>query len=87
MLYDYIIIYDYKTEGKKEGNTTACHRDSTIKRTLCTLFTPRSFIVVHIGTNVHLFEYTLQRCPYKGTIVYIFTLYFVYVVCTVHGTQ
>ncbi len=29
MLYDYIIIYDYKTEGKrerkKERNITACH--------------------------------------------------------------
>ncbi len=31
---------------------------------------------------MHLFEYKLQRCPYKGTIVYI-----LYVVCTVHGTQ
>ncbi len=30
MLYEYIIIYDYKTEGKKEGNTTACHWNSKI---------------------------------------------------------
>ncbi len=36
---------------------------------------------------MHLYE--LQRCLYKGTIVYIFHIVyiFVYVVCTVHGTQ
>ncbi len=31
---------------------------------------------------MHLYEYKLQRCFYKGTIVYI-----LYVVCTVHGTH
>ncbi len=25
---------------------------------------------------MHLFEYKLQRCPYKGTIVYIFKIVF-----------
>ncbi len=60
MLYDYIIIYDYKTEGKKERQQ------------------------VHIGTNVHLFEYKLQRCFYKGNIVYIFHI--VFCVCCVYST-
>ncbi len=32
----------------------------SLKGHLCTLFTPRSFIVVHIGTNVHLFEYVTK---------------------------
>ncbi len=72
MLYDYIIIYDYKTEGRKKEMQQLVTGIVPLKGHLCTLFTPRSFIVVHIGSNVHLFEYTLQRCPYKGTIVYIF---------------
>ncbi len=45
---------------------------------------PRSFIVVHIGTNMHLFEYKLQRCPYKGTVVYIFHI--VFCVCCMYST-
>ncbi len=55
-----------------------------LKGHLCTLFTPRSLIVVHIGTNVHLFEYKLQRCPSKGTIVYIFQILFC--VCCMYST-
>ncbi len=82
MLYDYIIIYDYKAEG----NTTACIYNSLLrivplKGHLCTLFTPKKF---HIGTNVHLFEYKLQRYPYKGTVVYIFQI--VFCVCCMYST-
>ncbi len=40
----------------------------------CTLRYILVLILVHIGTNVHLFE--LQICPYKGTIVYIFLIVF-----------
>ncbi len=52
-----------------------------LKGHLCTLFTPKKF---HIGTNVHLFEYKLQRCPYKGTVVYIFQI--VFCVCCMYST-
>ncbi len=37
-----------------------------------------------LGTNVHLFEYKLQRCLYKGTIVYIFHI--VFCVCCMYST-
>ncbi len=33
---------------------------------------------------MHLFEYKLQRCPYKGTIVYIFQI--VFCVCCMYST-
>ncbi len=33
---------------------------------------------------MHLFEYKLQRCPYKGTIVYIFQI--VFCVCYMYST-
>ncbi len=36
---------------------------------------------------MHLFEYKLQRCPYKGSIVYIFHIVFSVVVSIVHDTQ
>ncbi len=52
-----------------------------LKGHLCTLFTPKKF---HIGTNVHLFEYKLQRYPYKGTVVYIFQI--VFCVCCMYST-
>ncbi len=44
-------------------------------------------IKVHIGTlryYVHLFEIKLQRCLYKGTIVYIFEI--VFCVCCMYST-
>ncbi len=55
MLYDYIIIYDYKKEGKKERKKRRKERNTTawdsgtvrLKGHLCTLFTEKSFIVVH----------------------------------------
>ncbi len=34
--------------------------------------------------NAHLFEYKLQRCPYKGTIVYIYQI--VFCVCCMYST-
>ncbi len=56
MLYGYIIIYDYKTEEKKE-KTGKINKKKEIQQLvtgivplkghLCTLFTPNSFIVVH----------------------------------------
>ncbi len=51
MLYGCIIIYNYKTEGKKERkkkerkkelNATACHRDSTLKGALYFIY-PKKF--------------------------------------------
>ncbi len=33
---------------------------------------------------MHLFEYKLQKCPYKGTIVYIFHI--VFCVCCMYST-
>ncbi len=83
-----------KKERKKEGNTTACHWDSTLKRTSLYLIYPQKchsctlrYILVLLGTNVHLYEYKLQRCFIRVLLFTYFTLYFVYVVCTVHGTQ
>ncbi len=32
---------------------------------------------------MHLFEYKLQKCPYKGTIVYIFQI--VFCVCCMYS--
>ncbi len=68
MLIDYIIIYDCKTEGKERKKDNR-------------------HIKVHIGTlryYVHLFEIKLQRCLYKGTIVYIFEI--VFCVCCMYST-
>ncbi len=76
-----ILLYDYKKGGKKEGNTTAYHRIVPLKDIFVPYLLPRSFIVVHIGTNVHLFEYKLQRCP--CTIVYIFQI--VFCVCCMYS--
>ncbi len=33
---------------------------------------------------MHLFEYKLQRCPYKGTVVYIFQI--VFCACCMYST-
>ncbi len=33
---------------------------------------------------MHLFEYKLQRCPYEGTVVYIFQI--VFCVCCKYST-
>ncbi len=55
-----------------------------LKGHICTLFTPRRFIVLHSGTDMHLFEYKLQKCPSKGTIVYIFHI--VFCVCCMYST-
>ncbi len=84
MLYDYTIIYDYKTEIKKY-NSLSLAGFTLIKDIFepylqqkvhsCSL----RYILVLKGTNVHLFEYKLQRCPHKGTIVYI--LHIVFSVC------
>ncbi len=60
MLYDYIIIYDCKIEGKKEREKERKKRKKERRKIqelvtrivplnghLCTLFTPKSSIVVH----------------------------------------
>ncbi len=80
-----------KKERKKERNTTACHWDSTLKRTSLYLIYPQKchsctlrYILVLLGTNVHLYEYKLQRCFIRVLLFTYFTLYFVYVVCTVY---
>ncbi len=69
MLYDYIIKYDYKTEGKKKERQK-----------------------VHIGTLSKVVMCTFLSISYKDVLIRVllftyFKLYFVYVACTVHGTQ
>ncbi len=59
-------------------------REKKEKKTTGTL----RYILVLSSTNVHLFEYT----SYKDVIIRVllftyFKLYFVYIVCIVHGTQ
>ncbi len=81
MLYDYMIIYDYKTEGKKERNTTACHwLVLPLKGHLCTLFAEKKVMCTFLSIS------------YKDVFIRVllftyFKLYFVCIVCTVHGTQ
>ncbi len=77
MLYDYIIIYDYKTGGKKEGNTTAYHRDSTLKRTSLYLIYSQEVSQLYILVLMC----TFLSISYKDVLVLLFTyfkLYFVY---------
>ncbi len=69
----YMIIKQKETKReKKEKKTTGTLR----------------YILVLSSTNVHLFEYT----SYKDVIIRVllftyFKLYFVYILCIVHGTQ
>ncbi len=69
------MLYDYKTEIKKYNSLSLA--GLTLKRISLNFIYPKKFhsctlryILVLLGTNVHLYEYKLQRCPYKGAIVY-----------------
>ncbi len=90
MLYDYIIIYDYNIERKKYNSLSLA--GFTLKRTFCTLFTPKSFIVVHTYWYSKVLMCTFMSICYKEVFISVllftyFKMYFVFVVCTVHGTQ
>ncbi len=73
LLYIIIKQKERKREKNKKIKTTACPWDTLKITSLYLIYPKKLYIKVHIGTlrctNVHLFEYKLQRCLYKGTIV------------------
>ncbi len=93
MLYDYIIIYDYKTEGKKQKikkYNSLSLAGFTLKRTSLYLIYPKKF---HSCTYWYskVLMCTFLSISYKDVLIRVllftyFTLYFVYVVCPVHDT-
>ncbi len=94
MLYDYIIIYDYRTEGNKQKRkkyNSLSLAGFTLNRTSLYLIYPKKF---HSCTDWYskVLMCTFLSISYKYVLIRVllftyFKLNFVYVVCTVHGTQ
>ncbi len=84
MLYDYIIIYDYKTEGKKKQRQHV-HIGTLSKVPICNIHKIQFEICKQYSYKDIFVTYTqtLQRCPYKST-VYIFQI--VFCVCCMYST-